>query len=405
MFSMRNMSAGDWILDPSLIYLDHGSFGACPRPVLSAQSHLRNQMERQPAEFFMGELEPLLDEARAALAQLLNVEARDLAFTSNATTGVNSVLRALEFVANDELLTTDHCYTACKNTLNYIAEQTGAKVVTAQVPFPLDLPSQVVDCVLAATTTRTRIALLDHVTSPTALIFPVRELVEALTTRGVDVLVDGAHTPGMIPLDIPALGAAYYVGTCHKWLCAPKGSAFLWVRRDKQTGVHPTAISHGFASLRQDRPRFLMEFDWTGTDDPTPYLCVPDSLGFLSSVRPGGLPELMSLNREMALAARDEVCKALAARPPAPGEMIGAMAAVPIREARDEEYGDDFTTDPLHKVLLARYRINVLVTAWPKWPKRVMRLSAQVYNEPEHFRQLAHALRELKMTNGGEDGG
>jgi isopenicillin-N epimerase len=386
-----------WGLDPTVAYLDHGSFGACPLSVLDGQSRLRERMERQPAEFFSRELGPLTDAARQALAAFLSADVGDLAFVPNATYGVNAVLRSLRFSPDDELLATSHGYGACRNALRYVAERTGATLRIADTPFPIESPLQIVDSVMAATTDRTRLAVIDHVSSPTALIFPIQEIVQALTQRGIEVLVDGAHAPGMVPLDVPALGATYYVGNCHKWLCAPKGSAFLWVNRDRQRDIHPLSISHGFASTRDDRTRFLLEFDWTGTDDPTPWLCVPDALRFLEGLRLGGMPQLMASNRAMALRARHEICEALSIDAPAPDAMIGAMASVPIRDARDDEYGDDFTTDPLHRVLLANDRINVQVVAWPKWPKRVLRISAQAYNDARQFTRLAEALQELRV--------
>jgi isopenicillin-N epimerase len=397
---MRQDTSQHWTFDSSITYVDHGAFGACPLPVLKAQTLLRERMEREPSKFFTRDLEPLLDEARGALAAFLHAERADLVFVPNATSGVNAVLRSLHLEPDDELLTTNHAYNACRNALQYACERTGARVAVAQVPFPLRSASQVMESVLEAVTPRTRLALLDHVTSATALIFPVTELSVALGDRGIDVLIDGAHAPGMIPLDVPAIGASYYVGTCHKWICAPKGSAFLWVRHDKQSSIHPTSISHGFSPFRDDRSRFLLEFDWTGTDDPTPYLCVPDALRFLGQLLAGGWPQLMSSNHALAVEGRNQLLRALSADSPTPDENIGAMASIPIREARDEEYGDDLTTDPLHKALLAEYQIDVLVTAWPKWPKRLLRLSAQIYNDADDFRRLADALSKLQIGSG-----
>jgi isopenicillin-N epimerase len=393
----RHSASEQWGLDRTVAYLDHGSFGACPLSILDAQSRLRERMERQPAEFFSRELGPLLDAARQELVEFLGADADDLAFVPNATYGVNAVLRSLSFSPGDELLATHHGYAACRNALRYVAERTGAKLRIADIPFPIASPLQVVDSVMAAATDRTRLAVIDHVSSPTALIFPVREIVQALARRGIEVLVDGAHAPGMVPLDVPALGATYYVGNCHKWLCAPKGSAFLWVNRDRQREIHPLSISHGFASPREDRTRFLLEFDWTGTDDPTPWLCVPDALRFLKGLRPGGIPQLMASNRALAVQARNEICGALFINAPAPDAMIGAMVSVPVREARDDEYGGDFKTDPLHKALLTNYRINANVVAWPQWPKRLLRISAQAYNAPRQYTRLAEALRELRI--------
>src|SRR6185369_3383869 len=253
----------------------------CPRPVLDLQQALRARLERQPTQFMTRDLEGRLDEARAALGAFVGALPADLAFVPNATSGVNAVLRSLVFAPGDELLTTDHTYGACKNALHFVAERSGATVVLAKV------------------TSRTRLALLDHVTSPTGLVFPLAELVEALAVRGVETLVDGAHAVGMLPLDLSAVGAAYYTGNCHKWLCAPKTAGFLHVRRDLQPMIHPLAISHGLRVPRRDRSRFLLEFDWTGTIDPTAYLAVPAAIRVMGEALPGGWPALRAHNRAL----------------------------------------------------------------------------------------------------------
>ena len=261
-----------WSLDPKVIYLNHGSFGACPTVVLQMQSDLRREMESEPVDFLVRRLPARLDEARKVFAAFVGAEPADLVFVPNATTGVNAVLRSLDFAPGDELLTTSHVYAACRKTLDFISSRSGARVVVADVPFPIESEDEVVAPILAAVTARTRLALLDHITSPTALVYPIRRLVEELDSRGVDTLVDGAHAPGMVPLDLEGLGAAYYTGNAHKWLCAPKGAAFLFVRRDRQAGLHPSAISHGYSL------GFHAEFDWTGTCDPTAWLCIPEAI-------------------------------------------------------------------------------------------------------------------------------
>jgi isopenicillin-N epimerase len=383
-----------WTLDPSVEFLNHGSFGAAPRPVLETQAEWRARLERQPVQFFR-ELEPHLDAARATLGAFVEADPDDLAFVSNATSGVNTVVRSLELQPGDELLTTDHAYNACRNTLR-LHEPRGVRVVVAEVPFPLRSPCQVVDAVLARATPRTRLALLDHVTSPTGLVFPVAELVRALGERGIDTLVDGAHAPGMVPLDLRTLGAAYYTGNCHKWLCAPKGSAFLHVRRDRQDGMLPLTIGHGLNSTRTDRSRFRLLFDWTGTADPTPFLCIPAALQCLGSLLPGGWPELMRRNRALALSAQAILGEALGIELPAPSEMIGSLAAVPLPPlAHADVAARPAPPDPLQRALLSRHRIEAPVMPFPAPPARVLRVAAQVYNSEEQVRALAAALPAL----------
>jgi isopenicillin-N epimerase len=391
--------ARHWTLDREIDFLNHGSFGACPRPVLEAQVELRARMERQPLQFLARDLEGLLDEAREALAQFVGADADDLAFVSNATSGVNTVIRSLELRAGDELLTTDHAYNACRNALQW-QERRGAKVVVATVPWPIAAPQQVIDAILAAVTPRTRLALLDHITSPTAIIFPVQEIVRRLEERGVDALIDGAHAPGSVPLDLRALGAAYFTGNCHKWLCAPKGAAFLHVRRDRQERIRPLTISHGANAIRTDRSRFRLEFDWTGTGDPTPFLCIPHALRFLGSLFPGGWPELMERNHALALRGRKLLCDTLRMAAPAPEEMLGSLASVPLPDAvGDMRQSRGIFWHPLQRALLEKHRIEVPVMVFPAPPKQLIRISAQAYNSEEQFARLAAALHtELQLA-------
>ncbi|TAL09733.1 MAG: aminotransferase class V-fold PLP-dependent enzyme, partial [Nitrospirae bacterium] len=345
-----------WPLDPAVTFLNHGSYGACPRAVLEAQQHFRERMERNPVEFLTRALEPLLDEARQELAAFLGADPQNLVFVPNTTTGVNAVLRSLRFEPGDEVLTTTHVYAACRNALDFIADRTGARVVMAAIPFPVESPERIGELILAAKTPRTRLALLDHVTSPTGLIFPIAGLVRELATHGIETLVDGAHAPGMLPLDLESLGAAYYVGNCHKWLCAPKGAAFLHVRPDRQAALHPLAISHGAHSRRKDRSRFHLEFDWTGTHDPTACLAAPVAIRFLGSLLPGGWPAVMARNHALACEARQLLCRTLAVSPSCPDAMIGTMAAVPLPNASEDPGSSPSARDPLETALYARFK-------------------------------------------------
>lgn len=386
---------GLWPLDPETVFLNHGSFGSCPRPVLEFQQRIRDRLERQPVQFFVRDLEGLLDEARAALARFLGAAPEDLVFVPNATAGINAVLRSLRFGPGDELLTTNHAYNACLNALRFVAERAGAQVVVAAVPFPVPNTAAITQAVLEAITPRTRLALLDHITSPTGLIFPIESLVRELAARGIDTLVDGAHAPGMVPVDLQRLGAAYYTGNCHKWLCAPKGAGFLYVRPDRQHLIRPLAISHGANSPRTDRSRFQLEFGWTGTVDPSAWLAVPEALRVVGSLCPGGWPEVMQRNCALARAARRTLCEALEQPLPCPDELIGALAAVPIWDAADAAPPKSpLYQDPLHDWLWERHRIEVPVIPWPAPPRRLVRVSAQLYNCLGHYERLARALAE-----------
>ena len=391
--------AAHWLLEPGIAFLNHGSFGACPKVVLAAQAALRARLEAQPVRFLARELEARLDAARAELAAFVGAAPKDLAFVPNATAGINAVLRSLRLAAGDELVVTDHEYGATRNAVEYAAARAGARVVVARVPFPLRSPDEVLEHVLAAVGPRARLVVIDHVTSQTGLVLPLERLLGEFDRRGVDVLVDGAHAPGMLPLDVGALGAAYYTGNCHKWVCAPKGAAFLHVREDRQREVRPLSISHGASSPRRDRSRFLLEFDWTGTDDPTAYLCVPEALRFMGSLLPGGWAALRESNRQKVLAGRKVLCAALGVDEPCPAEMLGSLASVPLRDGPATPPASSLYLDPLQDELWERHGIEVPMMPWPAPPRRLLRISAQLYNDPGQYVRLAQALGELLATD------
>ena len=376
-------------LDPAVTFLNHGSFGACPQVVLEAQRELRARLENEPVLFMGRQWEGMMDGVRAALGSFLGAGPDDLALVPNATAGVNTVLRSRRFEPGDEILVTDHGYNACSNAARFVAERQGLRVVVAHVPFPLTDPGQVTDAVTAAVTPRTCLALLDHITSPTGLVLPIEALVRALGERGIDTLVDGAHAPGMLPLALDALGAAYYTGNCHKWMCTPKGSAFLHVRKDRQAEVHPLVISHGANSPRTDRSRFRLEFDFTGTQDPTAWLVIPEAIRFMGSLLPGGWEELRARNRALVLRGRTILCEAFGIAAPAPEGMLGSLATVPLVP------GLTPAPEAITGTLFDRYRIEVPTWFWPASPTRVLRISAQIYNSESQYVLLANALTEI----------
>ena len=387
-----------WTLDPEITFLNHGSFGACPSPVLDAQRRFREQMEREPVRFLTREAPLLLGEAREALGQFIGASPEDLAFVPNATTGLNAVLRSLSLAAGDELLVTDHEYNASRNALEYVAARHGARVVVISIPFPIAGADPIVEAVLGGVTAKTRLALLDHVTSHTALVLPIGELIGKLEARGVPVLVDGAHAPGMLDLDIDALAPSYYTGNCHKWICAPKGAGFLWVREDRREGVRPAVISHGANAPVPRSERFRAEFDWMGTTDPSAALAVPCAIRFLDALLPGGWGEIRARNHALALQGRRLLVDALEVEVPCPDEMIGSMAAIPLPASSRfpiPEGAHAFGLNPLHDALFRERRIEVPLLLDPVGKTRLVRVSAQLYNTRDDYERLAAALLAL----------
>lgn len=382
---------GLWVLDPEVHFLNHGSFGACPAEVLDEQRAWRDRMEREPVLFLARQLQAHLDGVRERLADLLDCDAGGLVLVPNATTGVNAVLRSLELGEDDEVLITNLGYNACNNAARFVCERSGARLVTVEVPFPCAGPEQVLERVLEAVTERTTIAVLDHITSATGLVLPIARLVDALQDRGVDVLVDGAHAPGQVPLDLGALGAAYYTGNCHKWLCTPKGSAFLHVRADRRDRVQPTVISHGANTERPGATRLQDQFDWPGTVDFSPWLCIPTALDLFAREVPGGWEGVRARNHGFVLEARARLVEALGIEAPAPEDMLANLVALPLPGDGPEGHGA-FDLDPLHLALFERHSVEVPVFPGPVQGQRLLRVSGQLYNGDDDLDALLAGL-------------
>ena len=397
--------AHHWAIDPGVVYLNHGSFGACPRAVLNAQRELRDRMEREAVTFFVRDLFELTDAAREALAPIIGARARDIAFTLNATTGVANVLNALDLAPGDEVLFASVEYPACRAIVRAACERTGAVPVEFDLPWPAKSEEQMIEAVLARVTDRTRLCLLSHVTSATAVVMPAARIIDALRERGVETLLDGAHAPGMLEFDLDTLAPAYAVGNCHKWLCAPKGCAYLWVRSDMQASVRPLVYSVYAPSLGASpwqgaagRTRFQTDFDYVGTDDYTARLALPEAIRFMDGALAGGLPAVRAHNNELARAAIETLVDRLGASRTAPDSMTAAMGVValpePSPETRDRlERTASIFNSPLQTRLLERHGIQVPIWTAPTGQPMV-RLSAQLYNSPAQYAYLADALTE-----------
>lgn len=383
-----------WPLQPDLKFLNHGSFGACPQAIVERQHEIRLSMERRPIKFFVRDLERLLDDARTEVADFLCADPAGLVFVTNATEGVNAVLRSLRWVAGDEIVITNHGYNAVNNAVRFVAERAGAVVVVAEIPFPISSPKEVVDSVLATISDRTRLVVVDHITSPTGLVLPIDELTQALQQRGVQVLVDGAHGPGMVDLDLERLGADYYTGNFHKWVCAPKGAAFLYIHPSHRDIIRPLSISHGANFPTTKHSRLHLEFDWTGTWDPSAYLCVPEAIRYVGGLVPGGWVEIRRRNRELVLSARRHLCEALGIPQPAPDNMIGSLASLPLSDGSEFVLASPMSVDPL-QMMLVEELIEVPIVPWPTPPKRLVRVSAHIYNGLAEYEALAAILPSL----------
>jgi isopenicillin-N epimerase len=385
-----------WALEPGTRHLNHGSFGAVLEEVLDVQSEWQRRFEANPTRYVHRDLQAAMDRARDALGGFVGADPDGLVPVRNATSGVASVLRSFEpmLQPGDQLLTTAHDYNAVRQTLRFTAQRTGSEVVVAGVPFPIANPAQVTAAVLAAVTPRTRLAVIDHLTSPTALIYPIQDIVAALEPE-IPVLVDGAHGPGQVPLAIDDLGASWYTGNLHKWVCAPKGAAFLHSRHDRIAMTVPTVISHGYnAPVEGPEDRYRLLFDWLGTDDPSAWAVIPEVLRLVGALETGGWEAIMKRNHDLALEGRSIIADAVGTELPAPDEMLGAMASVILPDTTGPPPGGDLS--PLMHELLDQGFATVVMN-WPEWPRQLLRISAHLYNIPDDYRALAEVLR----TRGG----
>ncbi|HEV8129255.1 MAG TPA: aminotransferase class V-fold PLP-dependent enzyme [Candidatus Eisenbacteria bacterium] len=386
----------DWPLDPAIIYLNHGTVGVTPNRVLEAQAEIRREIERRPAQFLLRELSevavgspraepPRLRVAAERVARFLGATGMDLAFVDNATTAINAVLRSMSFQPGDEIIIGDHAYGAIRYSADFRARETGARVRVVEIPGPPYAPAQVLaafDQALTEARGRCRLAIVDHVTSESALVLPTRAIVERCRAQGVSVLVDGAHAPGAIEVDITSMGADWYAANLHKWEWSPRSCGILWAARERQEGLHPPVISWGL-----DRG-FTTEFDWVGTRDPSAALAAPVGI---DCIEEAGAKAVREYNHRLAWHAGTRLAERWGTRLPVSKEMVGTMVTLPMPERLGA------TPDAAASVrdrLLVDHRIEVQVHAWREslW----VRVSAQVYNDEEDIERLAEAVLNLK---------
>ena len=356
-------SRDPFLLDPEVVFLNHGSFGACPRPVFDVYQEWQVRLEREPVELFARRLEDELGLVRSALAAYVGAPADDLVLVPNATAALNLVLRSLRLGPGDEILTTEHEYGAVELLLRFVVERTGARVVRR--------PGEYAESIWSGATERTRVLVMSHVTSPTALLLPVAEVCARAREAGVLSVVDGAHAPGHVPLDLARLGADFYAGNCHKWLCAPKGSGFLYARPDRQELLDPLVVGWGY-----QESKFALRHGLQDTRDPSAYLAVPAAIEFVREH--GRAAECRALLREGSRRLVADGFELYAADQPL------QMACFRLPECDPEE---------VERRLLEEFRIEAPVRDWNE--ERLIRVSIGPYNTATDLSGLADALRRL----------
>jgi isopenicillin-N epimerase len=380
-----------WLLDPAFAHLNHGTVGAVPRRVLAVQQALRDEMERNPAYFLLRELagrhagQRDMGESRTRrsardVAAFVGARGDDLVFTDNTTTAANAVLRSLALRPDDEIVLFDHAYGAIRKSAEYVARNVGATVRSIALPFPELSEEQVVQAVERGIGPRTRLAIFDHITAPSALLLPIAAIAAVCRKHAVSLFVDGAHAPGAVPLDLPAIGADFYAGNLHKWAWSPRSCALLWVAPERQAELHPTTISWG---LDQGLTK---EFDWVGTRDPTPFLAAPAALDFMREL---GVERVQQYNHALAWQAGQLLSQRWGSRITVPESMVGSMilARLPAAAGTSQEQADK-----LRDVLLFEHKIEVplIALAGGVWA----RVSAQIYNDLSDIERLAQAVTQ-----------
>ena len=372
-----------FLLEPDVVFLNHGSFGACPRPVFEAYQAWQLELERQPVEFLGRRFNDLMREARTALAEYLHTQPGNLVYVPNATTGINIVARSLRLREGDEVLSTTHEYGAMDRAWRFVCGKAGARYVNHALPLPLESREQFVEELWGAVTDRTRVLYLSHITSPTALIFPIEELCCRARERGILTVVDGAHAPGQIPLDLDRIGADFYAGNCHKWMMSPKGAGFLYARPEAQSLLEPLVVSWGWESETPGDSPFIDHHEWTGTRDLAAFLSVPAAIDFMRAhdwdrVRAG----CHALAREFRQRVTD--LTGLPSLSPDSPMWYQQMVAIPL---------PDCDVKVLQTRLYDEHRIEVPLMMWHGTP--LIRASFQAYNTHEDVDRVVGALANL----------
>lgn len=379
--------AEQFLLRPDVVFLNHGSFGACPRPVFDTYQSWQRELELEPVDFIGRRLGDLLAEARGVLGPYINAAPDDFMFVHNATTGVNIVARSLNLQPGDEVLGTDMEYGAINKTWRFLCERRGVSYINQPISLPVDDPERMVEQLWAGVTPRTRVISISHITSGTALRFPIEMICRRARAEGILTVIDGAHAPGQIDLDIQAIGADFYSGNCHKWLCSPKGAGFLYARPEQQHLIHPLVVSHGWGNETVNRSHFIDYLSQIGTDDPAAYLSVPAAVRFQEE---NDWPAVRAACHKLGVEALQRI-----------EELTGLPSVVPC----DERWWSQMVIAPvpacdlgaLHRGLWEQFRVEIPCTRHGE--RQFVRISIQAYTTPEHIDRLLAGLAVLLPSN------
>ena len=374
--------ASQFLLKDDIVFLNHGSFGACPRPVFEEYQRWQRELESDPVDFIGRRTQDLMLESKQELAAYLNAPVEQMVFVPNATYGINVVARSLDFLRGDEILTTNHEYGAVNNTWHFNFDKRGVKYINHPIPLPVTTPEEFVDRLWEGVTPRTKVITFSHITSPTALIFPAELICQRARAEGILTVIDGAHAPGQINIDLTAMGVDYYTGNCHKWLCSPKGAAFLYAAPGRDEMLEPLVVSHGWARPHDEQSKFLDNFNWTGTMDPSAYISVGAAVRFQ---RENNWSAVRAACHQLASQTRDRI-----------NEMTGLA---PISPDSTEWFSQMFIArlpweswERIREHMWPEFKIEIPVLSWNE--QAFVRVSVQAYNTPEHMERLLGAIEK-----------
>ena len=370
-----------FMLDPEVTYLNHGSFGACPKLIFEELVNWQKKLEREPVKHLAFDLFTHLEESRYALSNYINCDKDDVVFFPNPTTALNTVLKSLDLNPGDEILTTNHEYGAMDRAWHFICKKTGATYINQEISLPLNSKERFIKQFASAITNKTKVIFLSHITSPTALIFPVEEICKIAKERNIITIIDGAHAPAQISLNVKDIDADFYCGACHKWMCSPKGVSFLYAKKEMQKIIEPLVVSWGYEAENPSHSQFLDYLQWQGTNDLSAYLTIPKTIHFLESYK---WNEVTQSCKDLNLWARNEICKELDLQPISNEKFNGQMTSFlfPLKDVLEDQ-----------QRFYSKYNIQIPFFKW--YNTTLFRISIQAYNNKEDVDKLIYALKDF----------
>jgi isopenicillin-N epimerase len=396
--SLPNYSAlaHHWQHDQSIVYLNHGSFGATPTTVLQHQQHLQTQMEAEAIQFFVDDLPQLINESKSVLAQFVGTSNNNIVFTSNTTTGINTIFNSLPSKPNDNWLLINHNYGACALAAKHYAKKNNCTTSVATIPYPINNDDDFLKAIDAAILPNTTVAMVDYITSASATIFPIKKIIDFLHSKNIQVIVDAAHAPGMVTFNIDDLQPDYFVANCHKWICSPKGSAFMYVAPQHQPHIYPLVISHYNDTAVGTAAHWSNQFLFDGTHDYSAYISVKNAIDTMPNIANGTWDIIKQQNHEMVWEAALLIANTLQVALPIPKHMVGSICNIPLPSGHLLNHSYMGKT-ALKQILFDKYKIEVPVFLFPAAPTQWLRISAQLYNSMEQYEYLAQCLKKELM--------